>query len=80
MRILVAGDGESAVLQGVLNEYDAIVDDVMLPKRDGFDVARMLRARDVRAPILMLTARSRLGDKIGGFDAAQVITSRSRSS
>ena len=62
-------DGESAVMQGVLNEYDAIVLDVMLPKRDGFDVARTLRARDVRAPILMLTARSRLGDKIEGFDA-----------
>src|SRR5450830_1292384 len=62
-------DGEGAVTQGVLNEYDAIVLDVMLPKRNGFDVARMLRARDVQAPILMLTARNRLGDKIEGLDA-----------
>lgn len=62
-------DGEAAVTQGVLNEYDAIILDVMLPKRDGFEVARMLRARDVSAPILMLTARDRLGDKIAGFDA-----------
>lgn len=62
-------DGENAMLQGVLNEYDAIVLDVMLPKRDGFNVARALRARNVLAPILMLTARSRLGDKIEGLDA-----------
>lgn len=62
-------DGESAVLQGVINEYDAIVLDVMLPKRDGFDVARALRARNIIAPILMLTARNRLGDKIEGLDA-----------
>jgi DNA-binding response OmpR family regulator len=65
----VALDGEDAVMQGVLNEYDAIVLDVMLPKRNGFDVARTLRARDVSAPILMLTARNRLGDKIEGLDA-----------
>jgi two-component system copper resistance phosphate regulon response regulator CusR len=65
----VALDGEDAVMQGVLNEYDAIILDVMLPKRDGFDVARTLRARDVSAPILMLTARNRLGDKIEGLDA-----------
>ena len=65
----LARDGEAAFLQGVLNEYDAIVLDVMLPGRDGFDVARSLRTRGVRAPILMLTARDRLGDKIAGFDA-----------
>jgi two-component system copper resistance phosphate regulon response regulator CusR len=62
-------DGESAVIQAVVNEYDAILLDVMLPRRDGFEVARALRARDVRAPILMLTARDRLGDKVEGLDA-----------
>jgi two-component system copper resistance phosphate regulon response regulator CusR len=62
-------DGESAVLQGVLNQYDAIVLDVMLPKRDGFAVARTLRGRGIQAPILMLTARTRLNDKIEGLDA-----------
>ena len=62
-------DGERAVMQGVINEYDAIVLDVMLPVRDGFDVARVLRSRGVRAPILMLTARDRLGDKVEGLDA-----------
>ena len=62
-------DGESAVFQGVMNEYDAIILDVMLPKCDGFDVARTLRRREINAPILMLTARNRLGDKIQGLDA-----------
>jgi DNA-binding response OmpR family regulator len=62
-------DGERALLQGLLNEYDAIILDVMLPHRDGFDVARTLRTRGISAPVLMLTARDRLGDKIEGFDA-----------
>src|SRR5690349_18042872 len=65
----VATDGESAFVQGVLNPYDAIVLDVMLPRRDGLEVAQALRARDVQAPILMLTARDRVGDKVAGLDA-----------
>jgi two-component system, OmpR family, response regulator len=62
-------DGDAAVVQAVVNEYDAIVLDVMLPKRDGMEVARTLRARDVRSPILMLTARDRVSDKVAGLDA-----------
>ena len=65
----VVADGESAFVQAVVNEYDAIVLDVMLPRRDGLDVARALRDRDVQAPILMLTARDLVGDKVAGFDA-----------
>jgi two-component system copper resistance phosphate regulon response regulator CusR len=65
----VAYDGETAVLNAVLNEYDALVLDVALPRRDGFDVARSVRARDVRAPILMLTALDTVRDKIAGLDA-----------
>ena len=65
----IATDGAAAELQGVLNEYDAIVLDVALPKRSGLDVARALRARDVRAPILMLTARDTVRDKVAGLDA-----------
>ena len=64
-----AADGQAAELQAVLNEYDAIVLDVALPKRTGLDVARALRTRDVRAPILMLTARDTLHDKVAGLDA-----------
>ena len=65
----VAEDGEAAFRQGVLNEYDVIVLDVALPKRDGLDVARALRDRDIRAPILMLTARDAVRDKVAGLDA-----------
>jgi two-component system copper resistance phosphate regulon response regulator CusR len=65
----VVGDGEAAVIEAAVNSYDAIVLDVMLPKRDGLDVSRTLRARDIRTPILMLTARDRVGDKVAGLDA-----------
>jgi two-component system copper resistance phosphate regulon response regulator CusR len=65
----VVHDGEAAVLQAVLNEYDAIVLDVALPKRNGLEVARALRGRAVRVPILMLTARDAIRDKVAGLDA-----------
>src|SRR5690242_10528982 len=65
----VVADGDAAIVQAVVNDYDAIVLDVMLPKRDGIEVARTLRARDVRSPILMLTARDRVSDKVAGLDA-----------
>lgn len=65
----VVHDGAEAELQAVLNEYDAIVLDIALPRRNGLEVARTLRQRDVRAPILMLTARDMLADKVAGLDA-----------
>jgi two-component system copper resistance phosphate regulon response regulator CusR len=65
----VVSNGDAAVVEAAVNDYDAIVLDVMLPKRDGMDVARTLRARDIRTPILMLTARDRVSDKIAGLDA-----------
>ena len=49
--------------------YDAIVLDVMLPGIDGFEVLNRLRARDVWTPVLMLTARDGIGDRVGGLDA-----------
>ena len=65
----VAGDGDRAVYQAAVNEYDAIVLDVMLPGRSGFDVCREIRARGSRAPVLMLTARDAVEDRIAGLDA-----------
>jgi DNA-binding response OmpR family regulator len=65
----VVHDGDAAAVEAVVNEYDALVLDVMLPKRDGIDVVRTLRARHLRTPILMLTARDRVGDKVAGLDA-----------
>jgi two-component system, OmpR family, response regulator len=64
----VVGDGDAALTQAAVWEYDGIVLDVMLPNRDGFDVCRTLRERDCWAPILMLTARGQVGDRIRGLD------------
>jgi two-component system, OmpR family, response regulator len=65
----VAEDGERALFEAAVYEYDAIVLDVLLPGRDGFAVCRALRERDCWAPVLMLTARGQVADRIGGLDA-----------
>jgi two-component system OmpR family response regulator len=64
----VVEDGEAALMQAAVWDYDAIVLDVMLPRRDGFEVCRVLRERGCWAPVLMLTARGRVSDRIEGLD------------
>jgi two-component system OmpR family response regulator len=64
-----AGDGEDALRRALGQDYDAIVLDVMLPGKDGFAVCRELRAKDRWAPVLMLTARDGVEDRIRGLDA-----------
>jgi len=64
----VAEVGEDAVWMAGSTEYDAIVLDVMLPGIDGFEVCRRLRADDVRSPVLMLTARDAVDDRVRGLD------------
>jgi two-component system, OmpR family, response regulator len=64
----IVGDGEAALMQAAVWDYDAIVLDVMLPRRDGFEVCRVLRERGCWAPVLMLTARGHVGDRIEGLD------------
>jgi two-component system copper resistance phosphate regulon response regulator CusR len=64
----VATDGDAAVYQAVVNPYDAVVLDVMLPKQDGFAVCRELRRRGLATPVLMLTARDAVTDRIAGLD------------
>jgi two-component system copper resistance phosphate regulon response regulator CusR len=65
----VAEDGDAALYQASINDYDLIVLDVLLPRRDGFEVCRALRARGNSTPILMLTARATVDDRVRGFDA-----------
>lgn len=65
----VAADGPDALWRGTEFPYDAIVLDVMLPGLDGFAVCRRLRAADCWAPVLMLTARHDVSDRIRGLDA-----------
>ena len=64
----VAMDGDAAVYHAAVNPYDAVVLDVMLPKRDGFAVCRELRRRGITTPVLMLTARDAVRDRIEGLD------------
>jgi DNA-binding response OmpR family regulator len=65
----VVADGNTAVVQAAVNDYDLVVLDVMMPKRDGFAVCRELRRRGLAMPVLMLTARDALADKVEGLDA-----------
>jgi two-component system, OmpR family, response regulator len=68
MVVDVAGDGDEAVRVAGATDYDAILLDVMLPGRDGFETCRRLRARGVWTPILMLTARDAVEDRVRGLD------------
>ena len=65
----VAGDGEQALLLACATSFDAVVLDVMLPGADGFEVCRQLRAAGVWAPVIMLTARDAVEDRVRGLDA-----------
>ena len=65
----VAYDGEEGQYLAESEEYDLIVLDVMLPKIDGLTLCRELRAKNIKTPILMLTAKSELDDKIKGLDS-----------
>ena len=62
-------DGEAAAEQCALNDYDAVVLDVMLPGKDGLTVCRELRAAGSTVPILMLTARDAVDARVEGLDA-----------
>jgi DNA-binding response OmpR family regulator len=65
----VARDGTNGLWFAIENEYDAIVLDVMLPELDGLEVCRQLRASDRWAPVLLLTARDAVEDRVRGLDA-----------
>jgi DNA-binding response OmpR family regulator len=65
----LADTGEAALSLGAAAGFDAIVLDVMLPDLDGFEVCRRLRKQGVQTPVLMLTARGALEDRVEGLDA-----------
>jgi two-component system OmpR family response regulator len=65
----VARNGDEALWMAGATDYDAIVLDVMLPGEDGFEVCRRLREREVWSPVLMLTARDAVSDRVAGLDA-----------
>lgn len=66
-RVETAGDGNAAIQRATTEPFDVIVLDVMLPGRDGFDVAKTVRQQGVQTPILMLTARTQVVDRVVGL-------------
>lgn len=62
-------DGDAAMARAATAEYDVLVLDVLMPKQDGFALCRALRRRAVHTPILLLTARDAVEDRIAGLDA-----------
>lgn len=62
-------DGESGLDNALTGIYDAAILDVMLPGRSGFDIVRTMRDEGVKTPVLMLTARTELDDRVHGLDA-----------
>jgi two-component system OmpR family response regulator len=65
----VASDGDAALLNARVYDYDVVVLDVMLPGPDGFQVCRTLRDEERWSPVLLLTARDQVADRIRGLDA-----------
>jgi heavy metal response regulator len=65
----VAHDGDQGYFLATTNEYDAVLLDIMLPKMDGFSLCTKLRSEDNHTPILMLTAKDAIKDKVRGLDA-----------
>src|ERR1700687_2714211 len=65
----IALDGEAALYQTSINDYDLILLDVMLPRRNGIEVCQSLRASGSAVPVLMLTARDAVHDRVQGLDA-----------
>ncbi|MBJ3774754.1 response regulator transcription factor [Acuticoccus mangrovi] len=65
----VAGDGETGLELASMNEYDVLIVDRMLPKRDGLSLIETLRAKDRQVPILVLSALSQVDDRVKGLRA-----------
>lgn len=63
------GDGETAFTMALVNSYDAVILDILMPGMDGIAICRGLRARQMAVPILLLTARDAVDERIQGLDA-----------
>lgn len=61
-------DGDEGLYEAEMNIYDIILLDLMLPEKNGFEVLAELRAKDVKTPVLIMTAKESLDDKMHGFE------------
>jgi DNA-binding response OmpR family regulator len=68
-RVLTAADGESGLAKAIEEKTDLVLLDIMLPRLDGFAVCRELRRLGHREPVLMLTAKGQVADRVTGLDA-----------
>jgi DNA-binding response OmpR family regulator len=68
-RVILAGNGEEALVKTAAEKPDLILLNVMMPKLDGLSACAQLRKTGTRTPILMLTARGQIGDRVAGLDA-----------
>lgn len=62
-------DGEAAMERVDTNGYDCLILDIMMPKKDGIEVLREVRAKNILTPVIMLTAKSEIDDRVTGLDA-----------
>jgi two-component system response regulator MprA len=67
--VTLAAEGEDALARLAADDYEAVVLDVAMPRMDGVEVCRRLRAAGDRTPVLMLTARDAIDDRVAGLDA-----------
>jgi two-component system copper resistance phosphate regulon response regulator CusR len=65
----VTGDGDNAFYKVSINDYDAVILDVMIPGRDGFQVCRDMRSAGIEVPVILLTARDTVQDRVIGLDS-----------
>lgn len=67
--IVAAADGESGLAHAMSEPFDCVILDVMLPRCDGIQLVSALRARDIPTPVLILSARSTIDDRVSGLDS-----------
>ncbi len=67
--VKIVGTGKGALQAGMDDSYDVMILDVMLPEMDGFEVCRTMRKQESDLPVLMLTARTEVDDRVAGLDA-----------
>ncbi len=65
----VVNDGQDALDYGLAENYDCLILDIMMPKLDGIQVLQALRAKNVSTPVLLLTAKSQIEDRVAGLDS-----------
>src|SRR5436309_1224493 len=68
-QVNVAHDGEEGLRQALAEEHDLIILDILLPRRDGMSVLREIRERKIETPVLMLTAKDSVGDRVAGLNS-----------